>query len=414
MRVLEAVDQAIRTLRTERLRTFLTMFGVVWGTASVVFLLSWGLGVQSMLERGFTKVGKNVFQVWAGNIGENFTPAVDRRQLWLTLEDAERIRKRSRLAELVSAETRDLAIVSYGQKMLSTSLRGVEPAQLELRGVRVATGRPITRVDLDHRRRVAVLGELAHRRLLGPRGGVGSWIRIDGRPFKVVGILERVGTQLWRDSAKEIDEQVWAPLTTLLGLGERYGKDENVIDAIVVRVPHRHLYEDAKKEIRAILSEHLRVSASDEEALRIASPIDLLNQLPMDQMTGILFTLGFTTLLIGGIGILNLMLDAVHERRQEIGVRQAVGGRRKDIVGQFFLETLVITGVGGLVGLLLGIAGCWVLAAFEVPDMIPLPILKMKIIWLAILVVSVVAFASGLIPAWRAARFDPALTLRAE
>ncbi len=216
MQGFEAARQALRTLRTQRLHTFLTMFGVVWGTASVVFLLSWGLGMQRMLEHGFTKVGKNVFQIWAGNIGEDFTAAVDRRHLWLTLEDVDVLRKRMRLAERVAAETRNFRIAGYRQKTLSVDVRGVEPQHLDLRGVSLAAGRGLTRSDLDHRRRVALLGDKARRRLLGPQAGVGAWIRIEGRPFQVVGLLSAVGTQLWRDEATEIDEQIWVPITTVL------------------------------------------------------------------------------------------------------------------------------------------------------------------------------------------------------
>ncbi len=183
---------------------------------------------------------------------------------------------------------------------------------------------------------------------------------------------------------------------------------------IVLRVPDRHLYEQAKREARAILAERLHVSPTDEEAFRMLSPIDLLKQLPVDEVGGLLLTLGVTTLLIGGIGILNLMLHSVHERRQEIGVRLAVGARRRDILAQFFLETLVMTGLGGLFGLALGIGGCWLLASFQVPDLIPVPILRMEIVGLAVGVMGFVAFASGLIPAWAAARIEPSRTLRAE
>jgi putative ABC transport system permease protein len=229
-----------------------------------------------------------------------------------------------------------------------------------------------------------------------------------------VGFLAPVGTQLWRDRATELDEQVWIPLTTLLAAGPRYGTDEEIVDTIVMRARDRQSYDALKREVRAVLSRRLGVSPRDEEAIFIMSPLDMLRQLPLDQLGGVLFMLGATTLLIGGVGILNMMLDAVQDRRQEIGVRMAVGARRRDILGQFFLEALVITGIGGLLGLLLGVAGCGLLARLEAPDLIPIPILKLEIIWLAIGVMSFVGFASGLIPAWRAARVDPSETLRAE
>ena len=414
MSFFEAVRAALRTLRAHRLRTLLTLFGFAWGTASVVFLLSWGLGVQKMVEDGFFRIGKNVVQAFAGKIGEDFTPAVDRRAIWFTLEDVEALRRRARLPEVVAGEAMYFGVVAYGQKAFSVDVRGVDHRHAGLRGVRISAGRPLTQADLDHRRRVAVLGDTARRRVLGPEGGIGAWIRIDGRPHEVVGFLAPVGTQLWRDRATELDEQVWVPLTTLLAAGPRYGTDEEIVDTIVMRVGDRRHYEALKSEVRAILSRRLGVSASDEEAILIVSPIDMLRQLPLDQLGGVLFTLGATTLLIGGVGILNMMLDSVQDRRQEIGVRMAVGARRRDILGQFFLETFVITGIGGFLGLSLGVAGCALLAQFEAPDLIPIPILEAEIVWLAIGVMSFVGFASGLIPAWRAARVDPSETLRAE
>jgi putative ABC transport system permease protein len=414
MQLREAVAEALRTLRTEWLRTFLTMFGVVWGTASVVFLLSWGLGVQRTLEAGFSRAGKDLVQAWPGKVGEDFTPAADRRELWFTVADVEAVRQRARLAVAVAAESRFWGPVGHGPVTLSTDVRGVEPGGAALRGVRLAAGRPITRADLHARRRVAVLGDRLRTRLLGPGGGVGTTVSIRGRSFTVVGVMERVGTQLWRDNGEELDDQVWIPLTSLFALDPRPRRDDDVVDSILLRVTRRQDYEALKQEMRAILAERLRVAPHDQEAVHIASPIDLLSKMPIDQTAGLLFVLGAATLLIGGIGILTMMLDSVQERRREIGVRLAVGARRRDILGQFLLETFAITGIGGLVGLALGIGGAFGLARLNVPDLIPIPILRAWIVWLAVGVMVVVGVTAGVVPAWRAARVDPSLTLREE
>jgi putative ABC transport system permease protein len=203
-------------------------------------------------------------------------------------------------------------------------------------------------------------------------------------------------------------------LTTLFTFGPRFGPDAEIVDAIALRVRDRRQHAALEREVRAILAERLRIAATDEEAIRMASPLDALDKLPLDQMGGLLLTLGVTTLIIGGIGVLTMMLDAVHERRQEIGVRLAVGARRRDVLVQFFLETFVITAVGGLAGLALGIAGCQALAALRVPELIPVPILRADVAALAIAVMSGVGIVAGSVPAWRAARIDPSLTLRAE
>jgi putative ABC transport system permease protein len=414
MRVLEAAREALRTLRVSWLRTALTLFGIVWGTASVVFLISWGLGVRAMMEESYGRVGRNLVQVFPGQIGSDFTPASDRRVLWFTLDDVKALRERVRLSSLVLPESHVFRQVGYRQNTTSLNVRGVEPENVQLRGVRLAAGRPITRDDLHHRRRVAVLGTQARERLLGPHGGVGSTIRIAGQPFEVVGLLARVGMQLWQDGPSQLDEQVWIPFSTLVGFGKRQGRDAEVVDNIMLSVTDRKTRKAAEREVRAILAERLRISAGDEEAIRVMSPLDALEKIPLDQLSGLLFTLGATTLVIGGVGILTMMLDSVQQRRQEIGVRLAVGARRRDILTQFFLETLVITALGGLLGVALGLAGCAALASLGSADLIPQPIVRWQTIAVALGVMSVVGLASGLVPARRAARIDPSVTLRAD
>ncbi len=407
----EAIRQAMRQLRAHKLRAVLTLFGLVWGTAAVIFLVGWGEGVNAMLERGFFKTGKNLGQIWAGRIGEDFTPAVDRRFLWFTLEDVERLRRRSRLPELIGAEIGDFMAATYRQRAINTDVRGVDPEVLEIRGVPIAAGRGIARSDLDHRRRVALLGEKTRRRLLGPEGGVGSRIRLAGTPFRVIGVLKEMGAQLNRDG-NEIDEQIWVPLTTFHAHWPRWWTDDFYVRTILYRMRDRHLFDETEQEMRAILAERLGSAPDDDEAIVGWSPVKILRQLPMDQTKGLMLILATATLVIGGVGTLNMMLDAVHERRREIGVRMAVGARRIDVVGQFFLETFVVVAVGGVLGVALGVGGCLVLSSFHVPDLIPIPELSLWVVALAIGVMSAVGLAAGVVPAWRASRVDPAVTLR--
>ena len=402
----------LHTLRADPLRAALTMFGVTWGTASVIFLLSWGLGIQRMLDDGLTKMGKNAFFVYAGRIGEQFTPATDRRLLWFTQEDVEVLRRRARLPDIVTPECQTWMRAMHGQTSLNLDVRGIEPEMLALRDVRVGAGRSLSRADLAQRRRVVLLGQTARRRLLGTQRALGTRVRLQGQTFEVIGLLDRVGTQLSRDTS-ELDEQAWIPLSTFQSLRD-HGDREEWIDEIAVRVPDRELYPRASDEVRAILAERLGVSYDDEEAVRIGSTIDALEQLPVGETGVVLFILAFGTLAIGGVGILAMMLDAVQERRSEIGVRLAVGGRPRDVLVQFFFETFAVTALGGALGLAFGVGACWVLSLFEAPDLIPLPILRGWIVWLALGVMLVVGTVSGLIPAWRATRVDPAESLRFE
>ncbi len=410
----EALRNAFRTLRTQRMRTALTLFGLVWGTASVIFLMSWGAGTQRMVERGYTKVGKNLVQVWAGRIGEDFTPAADRRHLWFTQEHVDSLRQRTRLADRVAGEVSGIYIASFGQKSLSTNIRGVQPVTLEMRGASLAAGRNIGERDVEARRRVAVIGAAMCRDLLGPSGKLGSRIRIHGRSYEVVGFLNEVGTQFWQNGGVPIDEQIWIPITTLLSVTPDYGTGDEIISTIILRLRERTQFDALRVEIRSILAPTLGVLPTDKEAILIGSPIDALRKLPLDGMDIVLFILGATTMGIGGIGILSMMLDAVQERRQEIGVRLAVGARRRDILLQFFLETFVIAVAGGAIGVGLGISCCRVLDAFAIAERIPAPILTYEIIAAAVMTMVAVGIVSGTVPAWRASRIDPSVTLRAE
>ena len=357
MSALEALREALRLLRAHKLRAALTLFGLVWGTASVILLVSWGDGVVVMLEEGFFRAGRNMGQLWAGRVGEEFTPAVDRRYLRFTWDDVHHVRANARLPELVGSETRRYVTAAFRQRGLGFELRGVEPESTDIRGARVAAGRQITRADVDHRRRVLVVGHVLRQRLLGAGAGIGSWVRIDGTPFQVVGVLERKGTQLTSDG-DPLDEQGWIPITTAMALWPVPGSEEQIVTTLIYRLRDRALYAETRDEIRALLARRLGVDPADAEAVHAWSAIEMMDQLPLGQLGAVMLLLSAATLGIGGIGTLNMMIDTVHERRGEIGVRLAIGARRRDVLLQFFLETLCVVGLGGALGLALGIGAC--------------------------------------------------------
>jgi putative ABC transport system permease protein len=413
MPLLEIVRQALRLLWAHKLRSALTLFGVVWGTASVIFLVSWGAGVRVMMEEGFFKAGRDMGEVWPGRIGEDFTPAVDRRHLWFTQEDVDVLRRRAKLPLLVGAEYWDFLPVTAGARAYTVDVRGMDAQAIAIRGVPLAAGRFFSVADQEHRRRVVVLGHTMRRRLLGPEGGVGSWVRIAGTPFRVVGLLARVGTQLSRDRM-EIDEQAWVPIRTAQSLWPRWWTQELTVSKILYRMPGRHRLEETEAEVRGILARQLRVSPDDEEAVGIWSSVKNLRDLPLDETRGMMFVLAAAVLVIGGIGVLSMMLDSVHERRQEIGVRLAVGARRRDVVWQFFLETFSIVALGGALGATLGILGAAWLGSLDAPDLVPVPILSGRIVVIALGVMLGVGLLSGVVPAWRASRIAPSETLRME
>lgn len=404
---LATLREALATLRQHRRWAALTTFGIVWGTASVVLLVGWGVGVHEMIDGGMQRVGKNLVFVMAGRVGEDLTPAEGRRQLYFELEDVEALRRAARRVELVSADVMLWLAARRGSVLRIVNVRGIEPPMRDLRGVRVAAGRFLTPDDLRLRRRVAILGQKARERLFGPRPALGESFTIEGRRFTVVGLLDGVGTQLSRDGPL-IDEQVWIPATTATILNENAR-----ITKLVMRPPAREFDKEMQREVRMVLAERLRVSPRDEEAIFVLSLIDYLSGFDalFTALNVFLFALAVTTLAIGGIGVMNMMLVAVNERRREIGVRLAVGASRRQVVGQFLLETLAITLAGGLAGLALGLLGCLALGLLP-REVVPVPAILPGVAAAALLVTTAVGVAAGVIPAWQASRVDPAESLR--
>jgi putative ABC transport system permease protein len=414
----ESLREALRLLRAQPLRTALTLFGLVWGTAAVIFLVSWGRGLQTMMELAFARAGKNMVFIVADKVKEDFSPAADRRFLWFIAEDVAALRRRAHTIDLVAGETSLFRVSSFGGRSASLNIRGVEPENFVIRGVQLGEGRAISRADGTLRRRVVVLGHTAQRRL-GAR--VGDWVRLGGTPFLVVGTLQRVGTQLARDGPL-IDEQAWVPLATHQVQWHNPFVADDVINVILVRMKDKRLLDATKSEARAILAERLRVSPDDDEAVLMFSPEEVLRTIPLDQQGVLYVMIGGTTLAIGGIGILALMLDAVRERRREIGVRLAVGGRPRDVLVQFFLESTLLFALGGALGVAFGAGGALLLGSDglranlspELRDLVPIPQLSADVILLALAVMAAVAILAGVVPAWRAMKIDPALTLRAD
>ncbi|MFI5493693.1 ABC transporter permease [Actinoplanes sp. NPDC051859] len=394
MRLAEAWRVALDALRANRLRSMLTMFGMVIGVAAVVALVAIGTGTKQQIERQVEGLGANLLLVVPGRLEAGAAPAVST----LSLDDADAVSRivgdRSRVAVTVaSGET-----VRAGNRSTFTSMQGVLETTPGVFVRSLDRGAYLTRSDVSTARRVAVLGSSVAAELFGDRDPVGRQITIGGVRFRVIGTFEQLGQSLGVDR----DNEVHVPVTAAQRL---LGTDR--IDGMAVRAPDRERIDALGADIVATLGE--RHPGTDFSAVTQEQILGVLGDI-LGVLTGVLAAIAGISLLVGGVGVSNIMLVSVRERTKEIGLRKAVGAQPRDIGLQFLLEAVLLTTLGGAVGMALGIS-----AALLVDRLSPVPA---AITWwsltLAFGVSAAVGIAFGVVPAQRAGRLDPVVALRTE
>ncbi|GAA0444621.1 putative ABC transport system permease protein [Actinoplanes campanulatus] len=394
MRLAEAWRVALDALRANRLRSLLTMLGVVIGVAAVVALVAIGTGTKEQIERQVEGLGSNLLLVVPGRIEAGSAPTSSP----LTLDDIDAINRvvgdRTRVAvTIASGET-----VRAGSRTRFSSMQGVLETTPTVFVRRLDRGSYLTRTDVSTGRRVAVLGAGTARDLFGDRDPIGRQITIGGVRFRVIGVFERLGQSLGVDR----DGEVHVPVTAaqrLLGT-ER-------IDGIAIRAPDRERIGELSDAVVAALAE--RHPDTDFSAVTQEQILGVLGDI-LGVLTGVLAAIAGISLLVGGVGVSNIMLVSVRERTKEIGLRKAVGARPRDIGVQFLLEAVLLTTTGGVLGMLLGGS-----AALLVDRLSPVPA---ALTWwsmaLAFGVSAAVGIIFGVVPAQRAGRLDPVVALRTE
>lgn len=385
---------AVGALRANRLRSGLTTLGVLIGVAAVVLLVAIGNGTREEVERQVAGLGSNLLLVFPGEASFGAAPAVSR----MTLADADAVARlvgdRNRVAvQLASGET-----VRAGTESRFTSVFGVLDTTQYVFVRELDRGSYLSRSDVDTSRRVAVLGSDVAEDLFDQRDPIGAQITIAGVRFRVVGVFGPVGPSLGVDR----DDQVHIPVTTaqrLLGT--------NRVDALAVQAPDRATIHELGHRIVAELS--ARHPETEFSAVTQEEIIGVIGDI-LGVLTWVLAAIAGISLLVGGVGVSNIMLVSVRERVREIGLRKAVGARPRDIAVQFLLEAVLLTSLGGVVGIALGVAAALTADAFSP---VPAAIAGWSIA-LAFGVSAAVGIAFGVVPAQRAARLDPVAALRSE
>jgi putative ABC transport system permease protein len=413
----ESMRIALRSLAANKLRAILTMLGIIIGVGAVITLLAAGEGVQDLVRSEIQSIGSNLVFIVPRSVTNSSGPPGSRisgSSGELTYEDAQAIGDPFNVPEVVAVapELTRVGQVVFGNKNTTSSVSGVTPAYSSVRNFDVAYGGFISEQDLNNGSRVAVLGQTVVETLFSEEVyPIDQRIKINRIPFRVIGVLEEKGGSGFGDQ----DDIVLIPLTTAVRriFKSRTLGGEYAVSVIYAQVVSEEQIDAAVDHISELLRDRHNVTYRDDDDFSVINQADILDI--FGRITGVLTiflgAIAAISLLVGGIGIMNIMLVSVTERTREIGIRKAVGAKRRDILLQFLVEATVLSLMGGLVGIGLGYAGAQAVARFA-PDITPV------VTWDAVLLATGFAAAVGLFfgiyPATRAASLNPIDALRYE
>ncbi len=414
----EILQQAWSSLRRQPIRSCLTMTGIVWGIVAVTMLLAYGSGFRRVLMYTFDSFGHDAIICWPGTTGEQAGGERAGQKVRLEQADVDALRATATLAKEVCPETVKFVGLSHEERSSSTAVRGVCEQYGEMRNELPVEGRWIDADDVVNRRRVVFLGALLKKKLFGGLPAVGETVHIQGAPFTVIGVMDRKFQQ--NSYFTNDDQSAWIPYSTA---GDLW--DTKSASVLVVEPISPEFDAQTRAQVLAVLAERQHFSPTDKRAVVMDSMAEF-RPIMMGISYGLEFLLlfvGLLTLGIGGVGVMNIMLVTVNERIREIGLRRALGARRRHIRVQFLTEALAITLAGGAIGVLIsaGIGAAIGTLPFLGPayeDTSGRVDIHMQISWeillASMMVLVMVGILSGFVPAMRAAKLDPVDALRYE
>jgi putative ABC transport system permease protein len=399
----ETVGMALATLKANRLRSLLTMLGIVIGNASVITLVGVGRGAQNLAEGQLNTLGANVLFVVPGN-NDSRRQGIDFPKT-LVLEDAEAIAEQVPSVKRVVPQITLSAVLQAGAKSSSATVSGITPDFLTVRRFEVAQGRFIDQRDLDGARNVVVIGPDLRDKLLPMGSAIGKQLRIRDQSFEVIGVMAPKGAVFGQNQ----DEAAYIPLSTMVsklsGRDPTYGVSLNFIS---VEARDEASTGAAKFQITNLLRQRHNILREDDFAVRSQKDALSIVGTITGGLTLMLGAIGAISLLVGGIGIMNIMLVSVSERTSEIGLRKAIGARSSDVLTQFLVEALVLSSLGGVIGSALGLSAVAAVAAIT-----PLPAaIGGTSVLITVGLSGSIGLVFGVLPARRAARLDPITALR--
>jgi putative ABC transport system permease protein len=404
------VRSALRALLANKLRSALTMLGIVIGVGAVVALLSIGTGAQAAITGQISGIGSNLVTVSAGS-RNNFTPsgAGGGATTPLTYEEAQQLKGLPGVAA-VAPQTQSRQTVKYQSKQTNPQVVGVVPDYEKVHPDRMDHGRFISTADVNNKARVAVVGSQIVTDLFGGLDPVGKSIKINGILFQIVGVMKSQGSGGFGFSRDNI---LYVPITTAFArLSNQRVGNQRTVSTVEVSATDEQSIDTAMEALKVKMRTLHKIGVGEQDDFTVSSQADLLSA--VTQVTGILTVflgaIAGISLVVGGIGIMNIMLVSVTERTREIGLRKAVGARKRDILYQFMVETITLSVLGGLIGILLG----WGIASLVGATGVITTRVSMESVVLAFGFSAAVGLFFGIYPANRAAGLKPIEALRYE
>ncbi len=409
-RLIFAMRIAFRALQVNKLRSALTMLGIVIGVAAVIATAAIGSGAKQRIQQHISSIGSNIIIVIPGSLTSSGLRMGTGNAVTLTESDAHELSLQCPDIARAVPVVRGGAQVVYENRNWGTILFGTTPEFLQVRDVSVAQGAPFTQQDVDSANKVALLGPTVAANLFGDIDPVGRSIRIKNVPFTVVGVLERKGQS---PTGQDQDDLILLPVSTakrkVIGIKSA---NADAVDAIMMQAKSGERIDVAEEEAKALLRQrhHLASAEEDDFSVRNMQEIFAAQAASSHIMSMMLAAVASVSLVVGGIGIMNIMLVSVRERTREIGLRQAVGAKTQDILTQFLVEAVALSIAGGCVGIVLGIGVSVLISALANWN----TVVSVGAVFLAVFFSALVGVGFGYYPARKAAYLDPIEALRSE